>query len=88
MDKKIVIPVALVDFIEDAADLTSEELGQAFRLAIKKVQYERRERYISEIPGRVHCEDDNAEIEHENSLVKFAAIILYDRFFHYTSKRL
>lgn len=69
LDRKIVIPEALVDFIEDAADLTSEELGQAFRLAMKKVQYER---------GEVHCEDYNGEIEHENRLVKFAAITLYN----------
>ena len=70
IDRKIVLPESLVDFIEDAADLTSEELGQAFRLAMKKVQYERSE---------VCSADDNGEIEHENRLVKFAAITLYNR---------
>jgi hypothetical protein len=69
IDRKIVLPESLVDFIEDAADLTSEELGQAFRLAMKKVQYER---------GEVHCEGYNGEIEHENRLVKFAAITLFN----------
>ena len=70
LDRKIVLPEALVDFIEAAADLTSEELGQAFRLAMKKVKYERTE---------VCSADDNGEIEHENRLVKFAAITLYNR---------
>lgn len=70
LDRKIVMPEALVDFIKDAADLTSEELGQAFRLAMRKVQYERAEERSA---------DDNGEIEHENRLVKFAAITLYNR---------
>jgi len=68
-DKKIVIPLSLVDFIEDTVTLSSEELGQVVRLVMKKVQYERAE---------VHCEGDNGEIEHENRLVKFAAITLFN----------
>tara|TARA_R110002020_G_scaffold444120_1_gene655460 strand:- start:2654 stop:2905 length:252 start_codon:yes stop_codon:yes gene_type:complete len=68
-DKKIVIPVSLVDFIEDTVTLTSEELGQVFRLAMKKVQYERAEEC---------CEGDNGEIEHENPRVKYAAIALFN----------
>ena len=68
-DKKIVIPVSLIGFIEDTATLTSEELGQVFRLVMEKVQYERAE---------VCSVDVDAEIEHENPLVKFAAIVLFN----------
>ena len=72
-DKKIVIPTSLVDFIEDKANLTDEELGQVFRLVMEKVQFLRKYECREE-----QCDNGNGEIEHENRLVKFAAVTLYD----------
>lgn len=69
LDRKIEILEALFDFIEATVDLTSEELGQAFRLAMKKAQYERSE---------VYSTDYNGAIEHKNRIVKLAAITLYN----------
>lgn len=73
LDRKIVIPEALVDFIEDTANLTDEELGQVFRLVMKKVEFLRKYEFREE-----HDEIGTGEIEHENRLVKFAAITLYN----------